>query len=138
MKIVNPVFIYTISALLVFTSLTLLVQMFFILGSTSTFNGAIDNDQDFDQLVLVGEMYFRQDGSSGSVDQITAKVDEVIKFYNEGLTSHTVTVPEFDLDEVIHPGESVYLLVGRAVERVLVSCRFHFGHEATMTVVRSD
>ncbi len=91
------------------------------------------DEEDADVNVLVGEMYFNQEDADEE-NVIDAETGDLVRFYNEGDIPHTATVPEFDFDEFLNPGEEAYLRVDSEVEEVLVDCTLHGNHEAVLTV----
>lgn len=115
-----------IIALLVATSFQT-VQVFGTIGDTQGFG-----QEDADVEVMVGEMYFQQEGLPEN--KIEAQVGDVIRFYNEGDIAHTVTISEYGIDKKIEPGEEVYLKVDKPSEEARVNCRYHSNHEGTLTV----
>lgn len=100
--------------------------------------GCIDSEEtslEGDVNVLVGEMYFEQVDSELDRDILEANTGDEIVFYNEGNVGHTVTIPYFNLDEDIAPGDTVELVVDEEVKDTLVECTLHGTHEASLTVV---
>lgn len=100
--------------------------------------GCIDSEEEFtpegDVNVLVGEMYFEQTDSELDRNVLEAEAGDEIVFYNEGNVAHTATIPYFDLDETIEPGETVKFVADEEIEDTLVDCTLHGTHEANLTV----
>jgi len=84
--------------------------------------------------VYVGEMYFRQNDPNQPRNNLRFSEGDTIEFYNEGAVPHTVTIEEFDFDEIINPGETAVFKADRASGKISVICRFHPGHRAVMTI----
>lgn len=103
-------------------------------------SGCLDSEEaevelpEGDVEVAVGEMYFEQQEAGLETDVLRAEIGDEIVFYNEGDIPHTVTVPEFELDRHLEPGEHIVLEVDKSVENGLVDCRLHGNHDATLTV----
>lgn len=128
-----PIFLLIIIGLL---ATGLLVQTVFILDDNEEFE---DVEEDLepshaDISVTVGDGYFVQDNSDLPDDVLETEVGDLIYFHNEGDIPHTVTIPEFGLDEHLNPGESVFLEADESVDSTLVDCTLHAHHEATLTV----
>lgn len=85
-----------------------------------------------DVQVLVGEMYFQQEGLEENL--IEAEVGDEIVFYNEGAIRHTVTIPVLDLDEEVDTEGTVSVTVDEELESALIDCTFHDSHDAVLTV----
>lgn len=84
--------------------------------------------------INVGEMFYEHDDGSVPTGFIEAREGDSIEFVNVGNLRHSVTIEEFDFDEVINPGESTTFIASETAEDVRVNCRFHNGHEAVMTI----
>lgn len=133
----NKKFFYTVLILLL-----VFVALFVLQIQMSDKEGVIDFEsltlEDADVVVNIGEMYFRVADSELPDNEIRASVGDIIAFYNEGAVPHTATIPFYDFDEVLAPGDIVFMQVTESVENTLVDCLFHFGHEARLTVVEDE
>lgn len=103
------------------------------IGSEESPSLGADDFEDADVVVMVGEMYFNQEGVELQ-NEIEAEVGDEIVFYNEGDVAHTVTIESYDFDRSVAPGEDVSLTVDESVSEAVVDCTYHGGHEATLTV----
>ncbi len=84
--------------------------------------------------VNVGEMFFEHADESVPTGFIEARTGDSIEFVNVGNLRHSVTIDELGFNEVINPGQSTTLVVSETVDDIRVNCRFHTGHEASLTV----
>ena len=116
-------------------TITLGVQAYFALTAEDT---ADQSDEAASIRVNVGEMYFTQADSDLPENVLEANIGDTIEFYNEGSLRHSVTIDELDFDEVLSPGDSTFLNVEQTVTETLVDCKFHAGHDATLTVHESE
>lgn len=109
-----------------------------LVALTVVVSGCIDSGEEElpegDVVVTVGEMYFQQEDSDLPENELSAEVGDEIVFYNEGSVQHTVTIPEYGIDEDINPGDTVTVEADEAGEDLVVDCRLHNPHEATLTV----
>jgi FtsP/CotA-like multicopper oxidase with cupredoxin domain len=112
-------------------TVTLGVQAYIALTAEDT---ATRSDEASSIRVHVGEMYFTQADSDLPENVLEANVGDTIEFYNEGNLRHSVTIDELDFDEVLFPGDSTFLTLEQTVTEALVNCKFHPGHDATLTV----
>lgn len=112
-----------------------------LVALTVVVSGCIDGGEEElpegDVVVTVGEMYFQQEDSDLPENELSAEVGDEIVFYNEGSVQHTVTIPEYGIDEDINPGDTVTVEADEAGEDLVVDCRLHNPHEATLTVEES-
>lgn len=106
---------------------------------TSSENGIDDLEpEDADVNVVIGDFYFEQEDSDLERDQLEAEAGDIIYFHNEGDMMHTVTIPEYGIDENVQAGEGVFIQVGEPVEDALVDCTLHGNHEAEITVTGDE
>lgn len=83
-----------------------------------------------DYYVEVGDNYF-------DPDDIEVEPGDEIEFENIGDIDHTVTIEDTDYDEIISPGESVFVTIEDEGVYEL-NCDFHTGHDGTITLEGED
>lgn len=110
-----------------------------LIGFTLILSGCVDDEREEDLpegdvSVTVGSMYFQQEDTDLPENELEAEVGDTIVFYNDGGSQHTVTIPEYNVDERINPGEAVIVEAEEPGEDMLVNCAFHGVHEATLSV----
>ena len=113
---------FVLTVVLVFSSLIAMVP-FYTSGETNT---ALQVEPTSDLYVEVGDNYF-------DPDDIEVEPGDEIEFENIGDVDHTVTIEDTEYDEVISPGESVFVTIEE--EGVYdLDCTFHPGMDGTITV----
>jgi len=113
---------FVLTVVLVFSSLIAMAP-FYTSGETST---PLQVEPTSDLYVKVGDNYF-------DPDDIEVEPGDEIEFENIGDIDHTVTIEDTEYDEVISPGESVFVTIEE--EGVYdLDCTFHLGMDGTITV----
>lgn len=114
---------------------TMLLAAQFYIFFTGSEHSSVNTSQTSETIAVnVGEMFFEHADGRFSAGQLVAEVGDVIEFTNVGSLRHSVTIDEYDFDQVLNPGDSTTIVIDKVVNQARVNCRFHNGHEATLTV----
>ena len=111
---------------------SLFVQTLLLMNEAGSFSAEAPSTSG-DVVVLVGEMFFRQEGLEAD-NVLEASVGEIIEFVNVGGLPHTVTIEALGVDAFLEPGDSVLVRADSVLDEVLVNCRLHARHEARLSV----
>ena len=111
---------------------SLFVQTLLLMNEAGSFSAEAPSTSG-DVVVLVGEMFFRQEGLEAD-NVLEASVGEIIEFVNVGGLPHTVTIEALGVDAFLEPGDSVLVRADSVLDEALVNCRLHARHEARLSV----